>query len=79
MISIGNFFSSPFFVIMSGQSIDDLLATLSSPAVNFEAAISPIAAPSTTESWSHVSSGTSSVTGGLKLFKVFATNATRLC
>jgi hypothetical protein len=53
-----------FFVIMAARSNDDLVATLSSPAADFEAAISPIADPSSTESWSHVSSGTSSLTGG---------------
>ena len=52
-----------FFVIMAACSNDDLLAMLSSPAADFEVAISPIADPSSTKSWSHVSSGTSSLTG----------------
>jgi hypothetical protein len=61
---------------MSVPTNDDLLAALSSPGADFEAAILPIVEPSSSESWSHVSSGTSSVTGGgVKVFKVFATNA----
>jgi hypothetical protein len=62
---------------MSILSNDDLLATLSSPAAGLGTAISPVGNSSSTASWSQVSLGTSSLAGGgLKLFKVFATDAT---
>jgi hypothetical protein len=48
---------------MAARSNDDLLVTLSSPAADFEVAISPIADPSSAKSWSHISAGMSSVTG----------------
>jgi hypothetical protein len=63
VISIINFFSLLFFVITPVPSTDDMLAALSLPVADFEAAISPIVEPSSSESLSHVSSGTSSVTG----------------
>jgi hypothetical protein len=60
---------------MSLLSNDELIATLGSPSALYSAVISPAAsATSPSGSWSQISSGSGTLRGGLKLYKVFATN-----